>query len=112
MGFGISLLNLQRSKGGQGRLPGGGSPVLNDEMGLVRRRGGMDKEAFTAFHSRQLQGVYKSLGGQSKPGSGELKATPWERERRRTEGLKEFPGTSSLWGVKNSRPRLHGAKYQ
>lgn len=35
-GSGISLSNMQTSKEGPGSLSGGGDPVLNDEMGLVR----------------------------------------------------------------------------
>lgn len=35
-GSGISLSNIQTSKEGPGSLPGGGDPVLNDKMGLVR----------------------------------------------------------------------------
>lgn len=31
----------------QGRLPGGGNPGPNDEMGLVRRRGGMKEKGFS-----------------------------------------------------------------
>lgn len=52
MGSGISLSNMQKKKKkmreeDQGRLPGGGNPGPNDEMGLVRRRGGMKEKGFS-----------------------------------------------------------------
>lgn len=71
MGSGISLSNMQKKKlreEDQGRLPGGGNPGPNDEMGLVRRRGGMKEKGFSFGGDCD---VCKSLRGQIKSGSGE-----------------------------------------
>ena len=79
-----------RNGEGHGRLPGGGSPVLEMRWDWS----GKEEHGGKRFSFRGNCNVYKSLGGQSKLGSGELKVVPWEWEptrRLRAQRISQAP---------------------